>query len=120
MLLTRETIINKLLDWKLNLISETDINSWANALYPSDEVEYNDWEENHSVTNEVLCYLDNLDMNLGTTDDIPQIILFLKTPLGEFESGYSQWNIYMKNIDIEKRQISLIKNPFYTAFCNKR
>lgn len=119
MILTRDNMLSKVLDWKSNIISETEINSWVNSLYPSDEVDYNDWENNHSVANEVLCFLDNLDMNLGTIDDIPQIIIFLKTPIGEFDNGYSQWISYLETIDIDKRKNCLMENPFYAPFCNK-
>ena len=80
---SRQDIIGLLESWQRGDISASDVYDWVeNHLYSNLEVE--DWEDDDSVTVEVLAYLDLLPMNLILQEDIPSYIEFLKTPPGEF------------------------------------
>ena len=59
---------------------------------------------NDSVTNEVLAYLESIDMNLVTQEDIPACFEFLDTAPGRFQEGYRKWDNYLESINYEKRK----------------
>ena len=81
--------------------------SWADALYPSDDVDYEDWEGDDSVTNEILAALDMLDMNLALPEDAPIYLECLSTPVGQFASGHATFQRRLDHIDYDSRRASL-------------
>jgi hypothetical protein len=115
---SRDDLIEILTKWESDQLSEQEIIDWADQYFP-DEIEFEDWEGNddQSVSNEIMASLDSLGMNLVIKEDIPIYIEFLKTPVGEFEQGYSKWRDELSEIDIENRMKLLKKNPIYTDFC---
>ncbi|MDF7802188.1 hypothetical protein P4C99_22140 [Pontiellaceae bacterium B1224] len=115
---SRNDLIEILIKWENNQLSEKEIVDWADQYFP-DEIEFEDWEGNddQSVSNEIMASLDSLGMNLIIKDDIPIYLEFLKTPLGEFEQGYSIWRDKLSKIDIGNRMKLLRGNPVYADFC---
>ncbi|MSU61916.1 MAG: hypothetical protein EXS31_05905 [Pedosphaera sp.] len=79
-IIKREDLAQVVNDWGSGRMSSTEVLNWANALYPSDEVDYDDWEEDNSVTNEILAALDMLDMNLALPEDVAVYLEFLSHP----------------------------------------
>ena len=86
-IITRQDLIELLEKWSKGELDAENVHSWALSIYFNDNYEKNDWEGDDSVTNEVLGHLDMLDMNFVTTDDIPALIEFLKTPLNPIQQN---------------------------------
>ena len=119
-ILKRDEVAQKLRDWQAGKISSEELLHWADALYPSDDVDYEDWEGDDSVTNEVVAALDMLDMNLGLPEDAPIYLDFLATPVGEFRSGYDKYKQALDRIDYDSRRASLRNLPLYAPFLQNR
>jgi hypothetical protein len=118
-IIKRKDIEQILLNWSGNILSTNEVLDWADNRYPFENVDYEDWEGDppKSVSNEILAHLDSLEMNLVTKDDIPAMIRFLETPIGDFERGFKKWCDYNSSIDIRKRIKELQGIPFYEKFC---
>lgn len=114
---SRQEIIDLLESWQRGVIAASDVYDWAENHYVPGDSEFEDWEDDNSVTLVVLASLDLLPMNLMVQEDIPIYIEFLKTPPGEFELGYTKWDKYMDSINYEKRKKELSWIPFYEPFC---
>jgi hypothetical protein len=119
-ILKRDELAQKLKDWQGGRISSEELLRWADALYPSDDVDYEDWEGDDSVTNEVLAALDMLDMNLALPEDAPIYLQFLATPVGEFQNGYRRYKQALDRIDYDNRRTSLRDIPPYAPFLQNR
>jgi hypothetical protein len=103
-IITREEIARMLSDWANGGVSAQDVFGWAGTLYPSDELECADWEnDQNSVSNEVLAALDMLDVNLALPEDVPIYLEFLSTPVGHFEVGHRRFRGRLEAIDYESR-----------------
>ncbi len=114
--LKREELVQKLKDWQAGRISSVGLLEWADALYPSEDVDYEDWEGDDSVTNEVLAALDMLDMHLALAEDAPIYLDFLSTPAGQFQAGYARYKHALDQIDYTSRRTSLRNVPLYAPF----
>src|SRR5438477_6141447 len=112
-ILKRDEVAQVLRDWHAGRTSTEDILRWADALYPSDNVDYEDWEGDDSVTNEVLAALDMLDMNLALREDAPIYLDFLSTPAGQFQAGYARYKQALDRIDYTSRRTSLRNVALY-------
>jgi hypothetical protein len=106
-IIKRDELARVLTDWQSGRMSSAEVLSWADALYPSDDVDYEDWEGDDSVTNEILAALDMLDMNLALPEDAPIYLEFLSTPLGRFGSGHAEFQRRLAEIDYDSRRASL-------------
>ena len=116
-IISREQLKDLLTKWRNDELTEDRLHDWAENMYLNDGVDYSDWEEDNSVTNEVLAALDQMDMNLMTKDDIEPYMKFLDTPLGQFNQGYRELDDYLKSIAYSERKRTLARNPFYKIFC---
>jgi hypothetical protein len=114
---TREEIIEVLTKWDGGELTTEEVWKWANQRYWPGDTEYDDWESDGSAANEVLCLLDNLDMNLILPADVPIHLEFLRTPPGKFEEGFAKWQTAIEGIDWKKRGKQLRKDPIYWRFC---
>lgn len=115
-ILKRDEVVEKLRDWQAGQISSEYLLHWADALYPSDDVDYEDWEGDDSVTNEILAALDMLDMNLALPEDAPIYLTFLSTPAGNFQAGYAEYKRALDAIDRTARRTKLQGVPLYAPF----
>ena len=106
-IIKRDELARVLTDWQTGRMSSADVLSWADALYPSDDVDYEDWEGDDSVTNEILAALDMLDMNLALPEDAPIYLEFLSTPVGQFQGGHAEFQRRLGEIDHDSRRESL-------------
>ena len=113
----RLDIINILKSWRDDEITARAVWDWANERYMPGETEFDDWEDDCSAANEVLCELDSLDMNLVLAVDIPIHLEFLQTPKGKFIEGYQKWRGQIGNIDFKKRCKELKDHEIYGPFC---
>jgi hypothetical protein len=93
MRLTRQEIIDKLIQWRNSNLTRDQLIEWANDRYVPGSVDFDDWEgeEANSVSNEVLSCLSMMDIDDYSEDDIPSFLEFLKTPSGQFETGYRRF-----------------------------
>lgn len=103
--------------WQAGNVSTQEVLSWASKRFIPGEVEFDDWENDCSATNEVLAELDSLDMNLVLPEDAPIHISFLKTPPGQFEEGFAKWQEAVGSIDFKARIKQLKDHPIYGPFC---
>lgn len=101
---TREYLISLLEAWQKNKISAKSIYETASNLYSSKLIVIDEeGNEDNSVTREVLAYLECLDMDFITQDDIEPCKQFLKTPIGKFHEGLKKWQNYLTTINHEER-----------------
>ena len=115
-IIKREDVVRALSDWNSGRKTTLEILRWADSLYPSDDVDYEDWEGDDSVTNEVLSALDMLDMNLALPEDAPIYLQFLSTPVGKFAAGYAEFRRRLDAIDYESRRAQLRDTMPYAPF----
>lgn len=114
--ITREYMISILEAWKNDQISVIDVYDTITELYNLEDELYIDWEleggddngNNNSITKEVLCALENLDMNFIIQDDIDHYVELLKTPKGKFIEGMQKLGKYKATIDYKKRERLLL------------
>jgi len=108
----RTQLIEMLLQWKSGVIDERDVHLAAETLLermenvfspPCDEIE-----------TEALVQLDALPQQWITADDVPAIIKFLQTPLGDEALGLAEWSAYWEKMDFRKRAKQVESNPFYS------
>ena len=117
LMVKRSDIIKILQSWRNGEITTKSVWEWANERYMPGETEFDDWEDECSAANEVLCELDSLDMNLVLAEDIPIHIDFLQTPKGKFEVGYQKWRGRIESIDFKQRCQKLKGHEIYGPFC---
>jgi hypothetical protein len=115
-ILTREELGRMLKAWETGRVSSAEVLKWADAVYGSDHIDYEDWEGDDSVTKEVLASLNLLDMNLAVPADAPIYLDFLATPRGEFPSGYVRYKEGLDGIDYPARRQQLKDDPLYAQF----
>jgi hypothetical protein len=115
-IIKREELAQVLNDWQSGRMSSAEVLSWADALYPSDDVDYEDWEEDNSVTNEILAALDMLDMNLALPEDVPIYLEFLSSPVGQFKTGHAKFQRQLDEIDYVSRRERLRHVFPYSSF----
>jgi hypothetical protein len=106
-IIKREDVARALTEWSSGRMTSAEVLSWADSLYPSDDVDYEDWEGDNSVTKEVIAALDMLDMNLALPEDAPIYLQFLSTPAGEFAPGYAEFSRKLDAIDYDRRRVEL-------------
>ena len=119
-ILKRDEIAQKLRDWHIGRLSSEDLLQWADSIYPSDDVDYEDWEGDDSATMEVLAALDMLDMNLALPEDAPIYLDFLSTPVGQFQAGYAKYKEALEGVDHATRRTTLKNVPLYAAYLQDR
>ena len=116
-ILKRADVARVLTEWSTGRMTSIEVLSWADSRYPSDDVDYEDWEGDDSVTNEVLGALDMLDMNLALPEDAPIYLQFLSTPVGQYSSGSAEFQRRLAAIDYESRRAQLRDTMPYAPFC---
>ena len=119
-IITREYLISLLDAWKENKITAVDLHETVNSLYPLDaNKDVADWEicrgSEESATCIVLGYLDMLDVDFTTQEDIEPCKEFLRTPIGKLDEGYAKWQRYIATIDYAEREQRLRGIPPYTV-----
>ena len=99
MIIKRQEIIEKVIAWKNTLITVEELHKWAEETYLVLEVDdYN--SDDFSVSNEILCFLDMLNLNSIVKSDIPEILRFLNTAAGEEDKSFKKWEEYWNRIDM--------------------
>lgn len=106
---TRGYLISLLEAWKEDKITAADVYETAEQLYFADDTKVLDWEngEDYSVTMEILQYLESLDINFITQEDIEPAIEFLRTEIGHYREGDRKWGKYTSSINYEERMEKL-------------
>ena len=64
---------------------------------------------------EVISWLELLNHELITPEDVPAIQAFLRTPLGDELQGWARWREYWDTLDYERRREELKANPYYST-----
>ena len=119
-ILKRDELAQRLRDWQAGRVSTEALLRWAETQYLSDDVDYDDWEGDDSVANEVLAALDMLHMNLALPEDAPIYLQFLATPSRQFQAGYTKYRQALEAIDYPSRRTSLRDMPFYAPFLQRQ
>lgn len=110
----RSVLLELLEQWQTEAIDEREVHEQAEALLEQLE-EYPTYPEHDpkSIPMEVLLYLDVLNHQLITPEDIPAMHAFLHTPLGNESQGWAVWRSYWDNLNLECRRQALEINPYY-------
>lgn len=115
--ITVKKIKQKIVDWQVGKITTAEIQQWAEEKYMGDEMRNSVLSEvDHFITIEALQYLESINMNLTTKDDIPFLLKFINS--GKLcHDAYKDWRKYLDNIDYNKRVTELKDDPFYKEYC---
>jgi hypothetical protein len=119
-IITRDDVARVLTDWSSGRKTSSEVLRWAVSTYLSDDVDYEDWEDDNSVTNEVVGTLDMLDMNLALPEDAPIYLQFLATPVGQFSTGCAEFHRQLDAIDYGHRRAQLRDIMPYSPFCQSQ
>jgi hypothetical protein len=115
--ITRGELYHLLLKWQSGELNAQDVWDWASHHYLPEVTQYDDWEEQTSVAQELLMWLDSLDLNLVLVEDVDMHLAFLGTPLGAFQDGYRSWREAHAAIDYVARRLQLRDHPIYGPYC---
>lgn len=116
---TRGELFDLLTKWQSGEVDTQNVWDWASHHCLPGATDYDDWEGESSVANEILCHLDSLDMHVVLVEDVPLHLAFLATPIGDFQAGYRKWRQAHALIDFEARYQQLQDDPIYGAFCKR-
>jgi hypothetical protein len=110
----RKKITTLLNQWGDGIIDERQVHEQAEQwLEQLSELPSYAEDDPQSIPMEVLVQLDALNHQLITTDDIPAILTFLKTPPSKEIIGWALWRKYWDDLDLEHRKDELKSNPYY-------
>ncbi|WP_342269868.1 hypothetical protein [Rickettsia endosymbiont of Orchestes rusci] len=100
---TREYLVSLLRAWQQNKITTEEIYETANYLYDCDILKVLDLEngDDFSVATEALQYLESLNINFITQEDIEPAIEF------KYLEGDKKWEQYTSSINYEERMKKL-------------
>lgn len=107
--------LRKLLElWQTGKLTEREVHEEAEFLWGRNR----QWPEYprdnpQSIILEILLNLESLNVQSITVEDIPVMLNFLNTPVGEELAGWQAWEQYWDNMDFEQRRLSLLANPYY-------
>jgi hypothetical protein len=113
----RRSEISTLLEqWRKGVVDEREVHEQAEVLMEQVENAPDYLEHDpRSILMEVLVHLDALNHQLITPEDIPAMLTFLSTPLGDESSGWKEWRSYWEKLDLESRRQKLKDNPYYST-----
>jgi hypothetical protein len=115
--ITRGVLFHLLSQWQSGELTTQDVWDWASHHFLPGETDYDDWEDDSSVAQEILCLLDSLDLNLVVVDDVAIHLTFLETPIGDFQEGYRRWRQAHEQIDFAARRLRLQDDLIYAPHC---
>lgn len=116
---TRDIVRSKLQDWQKAKLTNQQIWEWAlNEWFPIED-DYEDLERSANGTWESICrdiiwMLEDLNQNHISKKDIPILLEYLDTPLGQYQVGKNRIDNYFENIDWNSRKQELIGVPPYS------
>jgi hypothetical protein len=112
----RNEISTLLEEWQKGVVDEREVHERAEVLMGQVEDAPNYLEHDpRSIPMEVLVHLDALNYQLITPEDIPVMLAFLSTPLGDESSGWKEWRSYWEKLDLESRRQQLKDNSYYST-----
>lgn len=106
-IVTAVEIDAKLNEWQLGTVTTAEIHDWAVTRYATAE-----WEPESDSANEVLSFLDMLDVNLTTLEDVPALKEALRS-----ENAADILDAHFQTVDFAMRKRRLAADPFYARFC---
>lgn len=95
----RAQLLEILKRWQDGSLTQEKVQEFAERMtdkYDFPELPHND---DQSIPVEVLFHLDASPGLLVTKHDVPAMIAFLQTPLGEAENGWRAWLAYWNSVD---------------------
>lgn len=112
--ISREELRALLESWQVGTLDEREVHEHAEAVLEAvREIPHYPESDPRSIASEVLLQLDVLNHQLITTEDIPAIEAFLKTPPGQELRAWAEWRDYWKHLDLQGRRQKLENNPYY-------
>ena len=112
-MVTIKQIRQKIVDWQDDTITKEELQGWGEDI----RFEANLSEEEEFIGIEVIAYLEFININLTTKEDIPYVLNYLDTAKPYKDEAYNKWNRYLKGIDYKKRAKELKDDQFYAPFC---
>ncbi len=112
-LMLRKELIHLLEAWRKGSINVRNIHEEAEFML--EQIDYPQYPRSdaRSIATEVLRELDNLPGQWICEEDIPSMITFLETRLGEEETGWHHWEAYWSFIDYKSRKEKLKNRDYY-------
>ncbi|RZI45291.1 hypothetical protein EDM53_05475 [Rickettsiales endosymbiont of Peranema trichophorum] len=115
-MITVQEVRQKIIDWRDGVMTTEEIQGWGEEKYTSNDLRNASLSEReHFIVIEVLQYLEFINMNLVTKDDIPHILEFIDG--ADHNDAYKKWNEYLNNIDYKSRADLLKGEAFYEDYC---
>ena len=111
----RRPICDILERWHRADMDAASVHRWAEAWWAENTHPEYPRSDPRSISDEVLMQLDMLNHQWITTEDIPAMLRFLQTPLGQELVGWNEWTEYWNSIDYDQRRLELADVPPYTA-----
>ena len=102
--------------WTSGELNAHQVHEQAEQLWDSLEQHQFPREDRRSIAAEVLSQLDILNHQLITPEDIPAMMQFLETPVGEELQAWDRWQRYWDELDMDERIESLKDDNYYSAY----
>lgn len=109
----RRQIKSLLEKWGKGLIDEIQVHQQAEEWWELLEEKEYQMNQPLSIEVEILSNLEILNHQLITTSDIPAMLKFLETPLGNELEGWANWKAYMNSVNWVERGHELKDNQYY-------
>ena len=110
----RESIKRLLRRWAKGDLDKIQVLAQAEDFLEGGEPSEFSEDDPRSIAFEVVFNLASLTVQLITKEDIPTILTFLDTPIGEEQKAWEEWNFYWDRIDFKKRRNELAADPDYS------
>ncbi|MBK7762648.1 MAG: hypothetical protein IPI46_04660 [Bacteroidetes bacterium] len=115
----RNTIKDKLIEWRNDTITSSDIMEWALEEWLPMEDTYEDLEKELIIRGESICrdileLIENIEWNFVTKDDIEILLEYLNTPIGQYMTGNEKLTKHFERINWSTRKEMLRNVPPYT------
>jgi hypothetical protein len=112
-MITVEQIRQKIIDWQNDEITKEEIQEWAEEI--RFEADLN--EEEEFVGIEVISYLEFINIDKTTKEDIPYVLEYIDNAKRYEDEAYRKWYKYRESINYQKRAEELKNDPFYAPYC---
>lgn len=111
----RKALRELLRRWQTGDLTPEEVHREAEAMYEAEEWPELPDEDPRSIGLEVLTQLDILNHQLITEADIPAMLEFLSTAVGDEADGWAKWRAYWEHVNLDERREELRHNSFYST-----
>ena len=113
--ISRRQLLDLVDNWAEGNLSEIQVHEIAEEIWGKEDWPNYPEDDPRSIALGVVSYLEVLNYQLVTEEDIPIIVDFLNTPKGKEKNGWVNWRRYWERLDLETRKQELKNNPYYST-----